>query len=94
MVPEEGIEPCATMVLTINPIYVAITEMHGSGRDVMTPSTFDIKIIQKQATPGPVTTATGTGNSATRAEFFMSLSVPAGPAPQSVPATGPHVSVK
>ena len=39
----------------------------------MTPSTFDIKIVQKQATPRPVTTAIGTGSSATRAEFFISF---------------------
>lgn len=39
----------------------------------MPPATFDIKIVQKQATPGPVTTAIGTGSSATRTEFFIAM---------------------
>lgn len=39
----------------------------------MTPSTFEIKVIQKQATPDPVGTVVGTGTSATRVEFFVSL---------------------
>ena len=60
----------------------------------MTPSTFDIKIVQKQATPGPITTAIGTGSSATRTEFFIAIDVrpqvasgqsaSASPAPQGV----------
>ena len=39
----------------------------------MMPSTFEIKIVQKQAIPGPVTTASGTGTASARAEFFISL---------------------
>lgn len=39
----------------------------------MTPSTFEIKIIQKQATPLPATTAIGTGSYATRADFLIVL---------------------
>ena len=39
----------------------------------MTPSTFEIKIIQKQATPGPITVAVGTGNAAARADFLIVL---------------------
>ncbi len=49
------------------------------------PSTFDIKIIQKQATPAPVTTAIGTGNSATRADFLIVLPAQVGSA--QAPAT-------
>lgn len=58
----------------------------------MTPSTFDIKIVQKQATPGPVTTAIGTGSSATRTEFFISLPQAATPgqAPQPAALTKPR----
>ena len=37
----------------------------------MTPSTFEIKIVQKQATLPPVTTVIGTGTSATRANFLI-----------------------
>ena len=37
----------------------------------VTPTTFTVKIVQKQATPEPVTIAVGTGSSATRVEFFM-----------------------
>lgn len=39
----------------------------------MTPSTLDMRIVQKQATPEPVTTAVGTGSSSTRTEFTITI---------------------
>lgn len=55
----------------------------------MTPSTFDIKIVQKQATPGPVTAAIGTGSSATRTEFFIAIDVRSQVAPSPLAAALP-----
>lgn len=49
------------------------------------PSVFEFKIIQKQATPGPITTAIGTGNLATRLDFAITL-----PVPQSAPVAAPR----
>ncbi len=43
----------------------------------MTPSSFDIKVIQKQATPPPVGPVLGTGTGATRAEFFINITTTA-----------------
>lgn len=45
------------------------------------PSTFEIKIVQKQATAAPVTTAIGTGSGATRTEFFIALASTVAPSP-------------
>ena len=56
------------------------------------PSTFEIEIVQKQATPGPVITAIGTGSLATRVEFFISL-LPVAPAQPSGPVVVPQAQV-
>ena len=52
---------------------MALDSVSLNNGDAMTPATFAIKIVQQAATPAPVTTALGTGSSATRTDFFIVL---------------------